>query len=142
MRRHAFRLRGPVAATLLATVPLALGAPAQAACRMNVADFVGWQIIYAGEVAGTIDPNGRSESFGGCAPGRVLLIDEDRSVVCTRARLGAAYRIRNVCALIAPRCEAAQMRARTLLRAQSARCVHGALDAVRGAPRPGRAIAR
>ncbi|WP_339949835.1 hypothetical protein [uncultured Albimonas sp.] len=92
MRRHALSFRGPAAAALLGAVALAPPGAAQASCRMNVADFVGWQIIYAGQLSGTIDPNGRSETFGGCVPGRVLLIDDDRSVACTQTRLGSAYR--------------------------------------------------
>ncbi|MDF2233055.1 hypothetical protein P2H44_10880 [Albimonas sp. CAU 1670] len=81
----------PVLAAALAAVP-ASSAAAPSGCRMNVAEFVGWQIIYRGTLSGTVDPSGRSETFQGCVPGRILLLDEDRSVVCTGAGLGAGWR--------------------------------------------------
>ncbi|SFI67483.1 hypothetical protein [Albimonas pacifica] len=84
MRRILFALMGLV----LSSSPLA----AQGGCTLNVADYVGWQIIYSGALTGTVDLSGRSETFQGCAPGRVLLIDADHSVVCTQTRLGAGYR--------------------------------------------------
>ena len=73
---------------VLSSFPLA----AQGGCRLNIADYVGWQIIYHGAVTGAVDLSGKSESFQGCAPGRVLLIDANHSVVCTQTRLGAGYR--------------------------------------------------
>ncbi|MGR3783039.1 MAG: hypothetical protein ACU0DT_17465 [Albimonas sp.] len=84
MRRAALALIG----LMISSSPLA----ADGGCRMNIADYVGWQIIYHGALTGAVDLSGRSETFQGCTPGRVLLIDADRSVVCTQTRLGAGYR--------------------------------------------------
>ncbi len=84
MRRILFALMG----LIVTTSPLA----ARGGCSMNIADYVGWQIVYHGAVTGAVDLSGRSETFQGCAPGRVLLIDANHSVVCTQTRLGAGYR--------------------------------------------------
>ena len=82
-----------------ATLALLLGAEAAAAkagCRMDVAGFVGSQIIYAGKVTGWREGKGPSlkgdEPFEGCEPGRRLLVDEDRQLTCIGRKPGYGWR--------------------------------------------------
>ena len=64
-----------------------------AGCEMDVSDYVGWQIIYAGEITGYIDDDGVEHShFNGCERGRVLIVDYTRAVTCDEYNYDYAYR--------------------------------------------------
>ena len=62
------------------------------ACKTDVSDYVGYQIIYSGTVTGYIDDNGNEESsFEGCEHGRVLVVDYNKQVVCADYGYSYAY---------------------------------------------------
>ena len=66
---------------------------AEAACEVDISDYVGWQIIYSGTVTGYIDEDGEEEDgFEGCEYGRVLIVDYSRTVTCAEYNYAYAYR--------------------------------------------------
>lgn len=65
---------------------------ALAGCEVDIADYVGWQIIYAGEVTGYIDEDGvEHDEFEGCEWGRVLIIDYTKAITCDEYEYDYAY---------------------------------------------------
>jgi hypothetical protein len=71
---------------------LALSQPAFS-CRVDISNFVGYQIIHSGTVTGYIDDNGQEEdSFEGCDYGRILIVDYNLQVTCSGYGYSYAYR--------------------------------------------------
>ena len=63
-----------------------------AGCEVDIADYVGWQIIYAGEVTGYLDEDGMEhDDFEGCDWGRVLIVDYTKAVKCNEYGYAYAY---------------------------------------------------
>jgi hypothetical protein len=72
--------------TMIAAILFLFGSTAvNARCEIDVSDYVGWQIIYAGTVTGYIDDNGvEQDDFEGCEYGRELIVDYSKSVIVIR----------------------------------------------------------
>lgn len=65
---------------------------ALAGCEIDVSDYVGWQIVYAGAVTGYIDEDGvEQDDFEGCEWGRVLIVDYTKAVTCNEYSYAYAY---------------------------------------------------
>ena len=72
------------------SVIMLFGVAANAGCKVDIADYVGWEIIYAGTVTGYIDDNGNeADDFKGCEYGRILILDDYKQITC--ADYGYAY---------------------------------------------------
>lgn len=66
---------------------------ANADCEIDLTDYVGWKIIYAGTVTGYMDEEGETENrFRGCKHGRILIVDYNKTVVCAEYNYSYAYR--------------------------------------------------
>lgn len=81
--------------TILSIVIIAIifTTPANAGCEVDISDYVGWEIIYSGIVTGYIDGNSLEEgSFIGCEYGRVLILDNKKTVTCDEYNYAYAYR--------------------------------------------------
>ncbi len=60
---------------------------------MDLADYVGWEILYAGTITGYLDDNDQEqEGFEGCRYGRVLIVDHTKAITCSEYRYAYAYR--------------------------------------------------
>lgn len=79
--------------TLICTIIFAnFGNPMYAGCEVDISGYVGWQIIYSGNVTGYIDENGvERDDFEGCELGRVLIIDYSKSVTCAEYSYSYSY---------------------------------------------------
>ena len=79
--------------TMIAAIFILIGnTAANARCEMDVSDYVGWQIIYAGTVTGYIDDRGvEKDDFEGCEYGRVLIIDYSMAVTCATYLYSYSY---------------------------------------------------
>ena len=78
---------------LLVLAATLLAGSANAGCEIHGSDYIGWEIIYSGQVTGYIDDNGREiDEFEGCEHGRVLIVDYSRSGTCAEYRYSYAYR--------------------------------------------------
>lgn len=76
-----YNKRNFIAVALIASI---FGSSAAADCMLNFRSYVGWQILYVGNVTGYIDANGKlNNDFEGCEWDRVLVIDHNRTVTCT-----------------------------------------------------------
>ena len=76
----------------LALVTASFLGTAKAGCVIDVSDYVGWQIIFAGTVTGHIDEDGREvDEFEGCDYGRVLIIDYTMAIECAEYSYSYAY---------------------------------------------------
>ena len=65
---------------------------ANAGCKIDIADYVGWEIIYAGTVTGYIDDAGNeTDGFEGCQHGRVLIVDDYKQITCADYGYGYGY---------------------------------------------------
>ena len=85
-RLTVFRRLGRMLALVFAVTSIAGQAMA---CRMNVSNFVGWQIVYAGELTGYVTDDGfLRHRFEGCEIGRILVVDGDREITCGEYRIG------------------------------------------------------
>ena len=75
---------------VIMSVIMSFAVAANAGCKIDIADYVGWEIIYAGTVTGYIDGNGNeAEDFKGCEYGRILILDDYKQITC--ADYGYAY---------------------------------------------------
>ena len=80
------------ATALTAGLVSAFALPAEAGCRVDISDFVGWTIIYSGTVTGYIDEYGREQhGFEGCEYGRVLIVDYAKQVTCADYSYSYSY---------------------------------------------------
>ncbi|MDE0305565.1 MAG: hypothetical protein OXI87_11900 [Albidovulum sp.] len=80
------------AVVLIAKLATVLALPAEAGCRVDISDYVGWTIIYSGAVTGYIDERGREENgFEGCEYGRVLIVDYTKQVTCAEYSYAYAF---------------------------------------------------
>jgi len=71
---------------------LALSSRPVISCEIDVSDYVGYSIIFSGTVTGFINDDGQEEdSFEGCEHGRVLIVDYNKSVVCSEYSYAYAY---------------------------------------------------
>ena len=62
------------------------------ACEVDISDYVGWEIIYSGNVTGYINEDGEEESsFEGCEYGRMLIVDYNKQVTCQTYNYSYSY---------------------------------------------------
>lgn len=65
---------------------------ASARCEIDISDYVGWTIVYEGQVTGYIDENGKElDDYEGCEYGRQLIVDYTKVVTCTDYNYDYAY---------------------------------------------------
>ena len=77
---------------LVAALVAVFAVPAEAGCKIDVSDYVGWQIIYSGTVTGYIDENGkREDDFEGCEYGRILIVDYSKKATCVEYSYAYAF---------------------------------------------------
>ncbi len=78
---------------LLTLIFLILAGAAKSGCKIDISEFVGWEIIYAGQITGYIDEAGEiADDFDGCEWGRILIVDYDKTVTCDEYNYSYAYR--------------------------------------------------
>ena len=66
---------------------------AYANCRIDISNYVGWTIIYAGKVTGYVDEKENvQDSFEGCEYDRILILDDSKQVICQTYSYSYAYR--------------------------------------------------
>ena len=64
-----------------------------AGCEIDVADFVGWSIVYKGTITGYVDEEGKEkDEFQGCSYNRRLIVDYSKTITCTTYNYHYAYR--------------------------------------------------
>ncbi|MCY4445420.1 MAG: hypothetical protein OXC02_03035 [Rhodobacteraceae bacterium] len=72
---------------------LILAGAAKSGCEIDISEYVGWEIIYAGQITGYIDESGDIVNrFRGCKRGRILIVDKDKTVTCNEYSYSYAYR--------------------------------------------------
>ena len=78
---------------LMAKLATVLALPAEAGCRVDISNYVGWTIIYSGTITGYIDEHGwEKDGFEGCEYGRVLIVDYTKQVTCAEYSYAYAFR--------------------------------------------------
>ena len=84
--------KSDLVAVVLAGLAMVVSGSAHASCEIDIADYVGWKIIYSGTVTGYIDDDGKEEdNFEGCEYGRVIIVDYHKQVICEEYGYSYAY---------------------------------------------------